>query len=75
MKLSGYVAAYREDMAIVMALVKFLSYNMYVAYFFAHFYIVLFRFISRSLSLFTRIFETAATTLDFLDNFWYIILT
>jgi len=34
MKLSGYVAAYREDMAMVLALVRFLSYNMYVAYFF-----------------------------------------
>ena len=32
-KLSGYVAAYREDMAMVLALVKFLAYNMYVAYF------------------------------------------
>ncbi len=33
MKLSGYVAAYREDMAMVMALVKFLFCNMYVIYF------------------------------------------
>jgi len=33
MKLSGYVAAYREDMAMVLALVKFLAYNMYVVYF------------------------------------------
>ncbi len=32
-KLSGYVAAYREDMAMVLALVKFLAYNMYVVYF------------------------------------------
>ena len=30
MKLSGYVAVYREDMAMVMALVKFLFCNMYV---------------------------------------------
>ena len=30
MKLSGYVAVYREDMAMVMALVKFLVYNVYV---------------------------------------------
>ena len=33
MKLSGYVAVYREDMAMVMALVKFLVYNVYVIYF------------------------------------------
>ena len=33
MKLSGYVAVYREDMAMALALVKFLAYNMYVAYF------------------------------------------
>ena len=32
MKLSGYVAVYREDMAMVMALVKFLVYNVYVIY-------------------------------------------
>ncbi len=32
-KVGGYVAAYREDMAMVMALVKFLAWNMYVAYF------------------------------------------
>jgi len=32
-KLSGYVVAYREDMAMVLALVKFLAYNMYVVYF------------------------------------------
>ena len=35
MKLSGYVAVYREDMAMVMALVKFLFCNMYVIYFFS----------------------------------------
>ncbi len=35
-KLSGYVTAYREDMAVVLALVKFLAYNMYVAYFLSH---------------------------------------
>jgi len=28
------VAAYREDMAMVLALVRFLAYNMYVVYFF-----------------------------------------
>ncbi|RKX48650.1 MAG: hypothetical protein DRP38_04380, partial [Thermotogae bacterium] len=33
MKLSGYVAAYRKDMAMVMALVKLLAYSMYVIYF------------------------------------------
>ena len=41
MKLSGYVAVYREDMAMVMALVKFLFCNMYVIYFcliFSRFY-------------------------------------
>ena len=36
-KLSGYVAAYREDMAMVLTLVKFLAYNMYVVYFFVAF--------------------------------------
>ena len=37
MKLSGYVAVYREDMAMVMALVKPLVYNVYVilSYFFS----------------------------------------
>jgi len=34
MKLSGYVAAYREDMAMVMALVKFFFCNMHVIYFY-----------------------------------------
>jgi len=33
MKLSGYVAVYREDMTMVMALVKFLFCNMYMIYF------------------------------------------
>ena len=43
MKLSGYVAAYREDMAMVLALVRFLSYNLYVVYFcliFSRFYLI-----------------------------------
>jgi len=43
MKLSGYVAAYREDMAMVMALVKFLFCNMHVIYFcliFSRFYLI-----------------------------------
>ena len=37
MKLSGYVAAYREDMAMVMALIKFPFCNMYVVLFFLAF--------------------------------------
>ena len=43
MKLSGYVAVYREDMAMVLALVRFLSYNLYVVYFcfiFSHSYLI-----------------------------------
>jgi len=50
MKLSGYVAVYREDMAMVMVLVKFLFCNMYVIYFFSllsHIFVIL-----------TPIFET-----------------
>ena len=43
MKLSGYVAVYREDMEMVMALVKFLTYNVYVIYF-----CLIFSFISYS---------------------------
>ncbi|QTA37224.1 transposase [Thermosipho ferrireducens] len=33
-KLGGYVYAYREDMARIQALIKFLLYNLYVAYIF-----------------------------------------
>jgi len=33
MKLSGFVATYREDMIMVLALVKFLAYNLYVLFF------------------------------------------
>ena len=43
MKLSRYVAAYREDMAMVLALVKFLAYDMYVIYscpIFSHSYLI-----------------------------------
>ncbi|OOC47422.1 hypothetical protein, partial [Thermosipho sp. 1223] len=32
-KLGGYVYAYREDMARILALLKFLIYNLYVAIF------------------------------------------
>ena len=59
-KLSGYVAAYREDMAMVLALVKFLAYNMYVVYFcpiYLSFYIIFLsllpRFLKHRLSLLT----------------------
>ena len=52
MKLSGYVAVYREDMAMVMALVKFLVYNVYVIYFcliFSRFYLIFLSFLPRFL--------------------------
>ena len=52
MKLSGYVAVYREDMAMVMALVKFLVYNMYVVYFcliFSHSYLIFLSLLPRFL--------------------------
>ncbi len=51
-KLSGYVAAYREDMAMVLALVKFLAYNMYVVYFcpiYLGFYIIFLSLLPRFL--------------------------
>ena len=49
MKLSGYIAVYREDMAMVMALVKFLVYNVYVIlpYFFS--YLIFLSLLPRSL--------------------------
>ena len=52
MKLSGYVAVYREDMAMVMALVKFLVYNVYVIYFcliFSRFYLIFLSLLPRFL--------------------------
>ena len=52
MKLSGYVAVYREDMAMVMALVKFLFCNMYVIYFcliFSRFYLIFLSLLPRFL--------------------------
>lgn len=42
-KMSGYISTYREGMAMVLALVKFLAHNIYMAYlcyFFVTFYIV-----------------------------------
>ena len=45
-KLTEYVVAYREDMAMVLALVKFLAYNIY-----SGFYLIF-------LSLLPRIFKT-----------------
>ena len=59
MKLSGYVVVYREDMAMVMALVKFLVYNMYVVYscfIFSHSYLI---FLSLLFVTPAPIFETA----------------
>ena len=58
MKLSGYVAAYREDMAMVMALVKFLAYNMYVVYF-LHIFISSYLVSSRALPLHEHFWNTA----------------
>ena len=52
MKLSGYVAVYREDMAMVMVLVKFLFCNMYVIYFcliFSRFYLIFLSLLPRFL--------------------------
>jgi len=66
MKLSGYVAVYREDMAMVMALVKFLFCNMYVIYFclvFSHSYLIFLpllpRFLKRCLEALKRLQEFA----------------
>ena len=52
MKLSGYIAVYREDMAMVMALVKFFFCNMYVIYFypiFSHSYLIFLSLLPRFL--------------------------
>ena len=56
-KLSGYVVAYKEDMAMVLTLVKFLAYNMYVVYFLPLFWLGFGLCIYYYPSL-TRIFET-----------------
>jgi len=64
MKLSGYVAAYREDMAMVLALVRFLAYNMYVVYFvliFSRFYLIF-------LPLLPRFLKHRLLPLDFFDS-------
>jgi len=58
MKLSGYVAAHREDMVMVMALVKFLACNMYVVLFFSRFYLIFLpllpRFLEHRLDFLTK---------------------
>jgi len=61
MKLSGYVAVYREDMAMVMALVKFFFCNMHVIYFcpiFSRSYLIFLSLLPRFLN----------TLLDFLTK-------
>ena len=62
MKLSGYVAAYREDMAMVMALVKFLFCNMYVVlYIFVLFFLA---FISYFCLSYPNFWNNASSTLS-----------
>ena len=70
MKLSGYIAVYREDMAMVMALVKFLVYNMYVVYscfIFSHSYLI---FLSLLFVTPAPIFETPPNSFDILLMLW-----
>ena len=63
MKLSGYVAVYREDMAMVMALVKFLVYNVYVIL--SYFFLLSHIFVTPA-----PIFETPPNSFDILLMLW-----